>query len=48
SMGNAKSLRGGSLLMAPLRGADGNVYAMAQGNLIVGGFGASGSGSRRA
>ncbi len=43
SIGNAKSLRGGSLLMAPLRGADGNVYAIAQGNLIVGGFGASGN-----
>jgi len=43
SIGNAKSLRGGALLMAPLRGADGNVYAIAQGNLIVGGFGASGS-----
>jgi flagellar P-ring protein precursor FlgI len=42
SIGNAKSLRGGSLLMAPLKGADGNVYAVAQGNLIVGGFGASG------
>jgi len=42
SIGNAKSLRGGSLLMAPLRGADGNVYAIAQGNLIVGGFGATG------
>ena len=42
SIGNAKSLRGGSLLMAPMRGADGNVYAIAQGNLIVGGFGASG------
>ena len=40
SIGNAKSLRGGSLLMSPLRGADGNVYAIAQGNLIVGGFGA--------
>lgn len=39
SMGNAKSLRGGSLLMTPLKGADGNVYAMAQGNLVVGGFG---------
>lgn len=47
SIGNAKSLRGGSLLMAPLRGADGNVYAIAQGNLVVGGFGASGiDGSR--
>lgn len=40
SIGNAKSLRGGTLLMSPLRGADGNVYAMAQGNLVVGGFGA--------
>ena len=43
SLGNAKSLRGGSLLMAPLKGADGKVYAVAQGNLIVGGFGISGS-----
>ena len=42
SMGNAKSLRGGSLLMAPLKGADGQVYAIAQGNLVVGGFGAEG------
>jgi len=42
SMGNAKSLRGGSLLMAPLKGADGRIYAIAQGNLVVGGFGASG------
>lgn len=41
SLGNAKSLRGGSLLMAPLKGADGRTYAMAQGNLIVGGFGAA-------
>ena len=40
SMGNAKSLRGGSLIMTPLKGADGQVYAMAQGNLVVGGFGA--------
>lgn len=47
SIGNAKSLRGGSLLMAPLRGADGNVYAIAQGNLIVGGFGASGDDGSR-
>jgi flagellar P-ring protein FlgI len=39
SMGNAKSLRGGSLLMTPLKGADGSVYAIAQGNLVVGGFG---------
>jgi flagellar P-ring protein precursor FlgI len=43
SIGNAKSLRGGTLLMTPLKGADGRVYAIAQGNLIVGGFGASGS-----
>ena len=42
SMGNAASLRGGTLLMTPLKGADGNVYAVAQGNMIVGGFGASG------
>lgn len=43
SLGNAKSLRGGSLLMAPLRAADGKIYAVAQGNLVVGGFGISGS-----
>ena len=43
SIGNAKSLRGGSLLMAPLRGADGNVYVIAQGNLVVGGFGSTGA-----
>jgi flagellar P-ring protein precursor FlgI len=42
SIGNAQSLRGGSLLMAPLRGADGQIYAMAQGNLVVGGFGVQG------
>ena len=47
SIGNAKSLRGGALLMAPLRGADGNVYAIAQGNLVVGGFGASGNDGSR-
>ncbi len=39
SIGNSKSLRGGSLLMTPLKGADGNIYAVAQGNLTVGGFG---------
>ena len=44
SMGNAKSLRGGTLLMTPLKGADGQVYAMAQGNVLVGGAGASASG----
>lgn len=43
SIGNAKSLRGGSLLMTPLKGADGNIYAIAQGNLVVGGFGAEGA-----
>lgn len=43
SIGNAKSLRGGLLIAAPLRGVNGQVYAMAQGNLIVGGFGASGA-----
>lgn len=42
SIGNAGSLRGGSLLMTQLKGADGQVYAIAQGNLIVSGFGASG------
>jgi flagellar P-ring protein precursor FlgI len=43
SLGDAKSLRGGSLIMAPLKGADGQIYAMAQGSLIVGGFGAEGA-----
>ncbi|MAM88117.1 flagellar basal body P-ring protein FlgI [Allohahella sp. A8] len=43
SIGNAKSLRGGSLLLANMRGADGQVYATAQGNLIVGGFGVEGA-----
>lgn len=43
SIGNAKSLRGGTLLFAPLKGADGQVYAVAQGNLVVGGFGADGA-----
>ncbi|MGN7872882.1 flagellar basal body P-ring protein FlgI [Roseateles sp. 22389] len=46
SMGNAKSLRGGTLIATPLRGADGQVYAIAQGNLIVGGAGASAGGSK--
>jgi len=44
SIGNAKSLRGGTLLMTPLKGADSQVYAMAQGNLLVGGVGASAGG----
>lgn len=42
SLGNAKSLRGGTLLMAPLKGPDGKVYAVAQGNLLVSGLSASG------
>jgi flagellar P-ring protein precursor FlgI len=42
SIGNAKSLRGGELLMSPLRGADGNVYAIAQGSVVVGGISAQG------
>ncbi|MBU1833982.1 MAG: flagellar basal body P-ring protein FlgI, partial [Gammaproteobacteria bacterium] len=42
SIGNAASLRGGSLLMAPMMGADGQVYAVAQGSLLVGGLGVSG------
>lgn len=42
SIGNADSLRGGSLLLTPLRGPDGQTYAVAQGNLIVSGFGAEG------
>jgi flagellar P-ring protein precursor FlgI len=45
SMGNAKSLRGGTLLMTPLQGADGQVYAIAQGNVLVGGAGASSGGA---
>jgi flagellar P-ring protein FlgI len=43
SMGKAKSLRGGSLVLTPLLGADGQTYAMAQGNLAVGGLGAEGA-----
>jgi flagellar P-ring protein precursor FlgI len=46
SVGNAKSLRGGTLIATPLRGADGQVYALAQGNLIVGGAGAAAGGSK--
>jgi len=45
SLGNAKSLRGGTLLMTPLKGADNQVYAMAQGSLLVGGIGAGAAGS---
>ena len=47
SIGNAGSLRGGSLIMTPLRGADGQVYAIAQGSLVVGGFGVSGKDGSR-
>ncbi len=46
SMGNAKSLRGGMLLMTPLKGADGQIYAMSQGNLVVAGAGESAGGSK--
>jgi flagellar P-ring protein precursor FlgI len=46
SVGNAKSLKGGTLIATPLKGADGEVYAMAQGNLIVAGAGASSGGSK--
>lgn len=46
SMGNSKSLKGGLLMVTPLRGADGEIYALAQGNLVVGGAGASSGGSK--
>jgi flagellar P-ring protein precursor FlgI len=46
SIGNSKSLRGGTLIATPLKGADGQIYAIAQGNLIVGGAGASANGSK--
>lgn len=46
SIGNAKSLRGGTLLMTPLKGADGQIYAVAQGNLLVGGAGGGGGGAK--
>lgn len=46
SIGNAKSLRGGTLLMTPLKGADGQVYAMAQGSVVVGGAGAAAPGAQ--
>lgn len=46
SMGNAKSLRGGTLLMTPLKGADGQIYGMAQGSVLVGGVGAAAGGSK--
>ncbi len=46
SVGNAKSLRGGMLIATPLKGADGQIYALAQGSLVVGGAGASAGGSK--
>ncbi len=46
SMGNAKSLKGGTLIVTPMRGADGEIYALAQGNMVVGGAGASSGGSK--
>jgi flagellar P-ring protein FlgI len=46
SLANAKSLRGGTLIATPLKGADGQIYALAQGNLVVGGAGASANGSK--
>ena len=45
SVANSKSLRGGTLLMTPLKGADGQIYAMAQGNLVVAGAGAAANGT---
>jgi flagellar P-ring protein precursor FlgI len=47
SLANAKSLRGGTLLLTPLKGVDGEVYALAQGDLVVGGFGAEGQDGSR-
>ena len=47
SLGNAKSLRGGTLILTPLKGVDGNVYALAQGSLVVGGLDASGNDGSR-
>src|SRR4051812_18669503 len=48
SLGNAKSLRGGTLIATPLKGADRQIYALAQGNLIVGGAGATAGGAEGA
>jgi len=47
SMGNAKSLKGGTLVMTPLKGIDGQIYAIAQGNLAVGGAGAQAGGAQQ-
>jgi flagellar P-ring protein precursor FlgI len=46
SLGNAKSLRGGTLIATPLKGADSQIYAIAQGNLVIAGAGASAGGSK--
>ncbi len=46
SLGNAKSLRGGTLIATPLKGADGQIYALAQGNVVVVGAGAAAGGSK--
>ncbi|MBP6483734.1 MAG: flagellar basal body P-ring protein FlgI [Rhodoferax sp.] len=46
SVGNAKSLKGGTLIASPLKGADGEIYALAQGNIIVAGAGAAAGGSK--
>jgi flagellar P-ring protein precursor FlgI len=46
SIGNSKSLRGGTLITTPLKGANGEIYALAQGNLLVGGAGAAAGGSK--
>jgi flagellar P-ring protein precursor FlgI len=45
SLGNAKSLRGGTLILTPMKGADSQIYAMAQGNVVIAGAGASAAGS---
>jgi flagellar P-ring protein precursor FlgI len=46
SVGNSKSLKGGMLISTPLKGADGEIYAIAQGNLIIAGAGAAAAGSK--
>ena len=46
SLANAKSLRGGTLIATPLKGADGQIYAVAQGNLVIAGSGAAAAGSK--
>lgn len=46
SIGNAKSLKGGTLILTPMKGADGQIYAMAQGNVVVVGAGASSGGTK--